>query len=79
MEDLALTVSLILLAILVGAFCYGGFIVTKTKPFLLVERLFLAAAWGAPLLALGFINQVLMIWAIIGYAGGALVFWRKWL
>lgn len=79
MESLALTVSIILVVILVIGFSLGGFIATKTRPFLWTERVGLLILWGVPFGVLGFINSALLIWALIGYLGGSLVFWRKWI
>ena len=79
MESLALTVSIVLLIILVIAFSLGGFIATKTRPFLWTERLGLLVMWSLPFGVLGFVNSTLLVWALIGYYGGTPVFWRKWI
>jgi hypothetical protein len=79
MADLALIVSLILLSILTIGFCFGAFIATKTRPFLTLERVFLSFMWAAPILFLSMWNQAFVVWALIGYVGGSIVFWRKWI
>ena len=77
MADQALIVSLILLSIFTIGFCFGAFIAAKTRPFLVLERLFLCAAWASPILFLSMWNQTFVILASIGYLGGSIVFWRK--
>jgi len=79
MQDLALLVTLILLGLTAIGFCAGALIATKTRTFLIRERIFLSVAWASPILLLTLWNTVLAMWALGGYIIGTLIFWRKWL
>ena len=78
MQDLALLVTIILLMVLAIGFCFGSLIATKTRSFFTLERLFLSVIWSSPIFFLSLWNQVIMVWVLIGYVSGTIIFWRKW-
>ena len=79
MQDLAIIVTLSLFGLTAVGFCVGALIATKTRTFLVTERVFLSVVWASPTLLLTLWSLPFALWVLSGYVIGTLLFWRKWL